>query len=293
MNYEYHIAGLRVLLELPFEISVQPSSAPFLTGPTGGSPDVRFVCCPVPSRPAPPPDGHQDNTRCYAETAGERRVFFRPSPAGAPWACVTWDATQPEVLRCDYLEGQEFRLNFSMRLCDLLGLESLLLPFGGMILHCSFIRWQGRGVLFSADSGVGKSTQADLWVAHQGADVINGDRAGLRQRDGIWTACGLPYAGSSRIYRNEAAPVSAIFMLEQAKENEVRPLTPAQALRRLYPQITIHSWDGDFVQRALPLMEQLVTSVPVWLLRCLPDAEATETAKRALLAQSQKGAAGL
>ncbi|MCD7946353.1 MAG: hypothetical protein LUF81_07095 [Clostridiales bacterium] len=227
------------------------------------------------------------------ETAGERRVFFRPSPTGAPYACVAWAAAQPEVLRCDYLAGQEHRLNYSMKLCDLLGLESLLLPFGGMILHCSFIRWQGRGILFSADSGVGKSTQADLWVAHQGAEVLNGDRAGLRRRDGVWTACGLPYAGSSRVYRNEVAPVSAIFMLEQAKENEARPLTPAQALRRLYPQITIHSWDGAFVRQVLPLIEQLVTSVPVWLLRCLPDAGATETARRALLAASEKGTAGL
>ncbi len=289
MNYEYHIAGLRVLLELPFEISVQPSSAPFLTRPAAGPPDARFVCRPVPSLPDPPPEGHEVSNRCYVEGPGERQVFFRPSPTGAPWARVTCSARSPQVLRCDYLQGQEFRLNYSMKLCDMLGLESLLLPFGGMILHCAFIRWQGRGILFSADSGVGKSTQADLWMKYQGAEILNGDRAGLRRLVGVWTACGLPYAGSSRVYRNESAPVRAIFMLEQAKENEALPLTPAQALRRLYPQTTIHSWDGDFVRRALPLLEQLVTCVPVWLLRCLPDAGATETAKRAILDPPRKG----
>ncbi len=171
----------------------------------------------------------------------------------------------------------------------MLGLESLLLQFGGLLLHSAFIRWQGRGILFSANSGVGKSTQADLWVQHQGAEVLNGDRAGLRRVDGLWRAFGLPYAGSSRVYRNESAPVSAIFMLEQAKINEIQPLTPGQALRKLYPQITIHGWDGDYVARILPLIEALVTSVPVYLLRCLPDAQATELAKKAVLALPGKG----
>ncbi|MCD7751032.1 MAG: hypothetical protein LUI10_04740 [Lachnospiraceae bacterium] len=171
----------------------------------------------------------------------------------------------------------------------MLGLESLLLSFGGLLLHSSFIRWQGQGILFSAGSGVGKSTQADLWVKYQGAEILNGDRAGLRKANGVWMAYGLPYAGSSRIYRNEAAPVSAVFMLEQAGTNEIQLLTPAQALRKLYPQITIHSWDAGYVRSVLPLIEDLVLSVPVCLLRCRPDQEATEVVKTRLLHLGLKG----
>lgn len=70
---------------------------------------------------------------------------------------------------------------FSRNICDLLGLERLLLSRQGLLLHASFIRWQDRGILFSAPSGTGKSTQADLWVRHRGAEVINGDRAALRR----------------------------------------------------------------------------------------------------------------
>ncbi|MCD8383119.1 MAG: hypothetical protein LUC30_09490 [Clostridiales bacterium] len=289
MNYEYRMAGIRVLLELPFAISIQPSSESFIRKPADENPNMRFVCRPVSKLPTPPEGGHEESNRCYVETGTERRVFFRPSPSGEPYACVAWRAAEPNLLRCDYLQGQEFRLNFSMRLCDMLGLESLLLQFGGLLLHSAFIRWQGQGILFSADSGVGKSTQADLWVKYQGAEILNGDRAGLRKVNGVWTAYGLPYAGSSRVYRNESAPVAAVFMLEQAKVNEVQPLTPAQALRKLYPQTTVHGWDTDYVQQALPLIENLVTSVPVYLLRCLPDAGATEAAKRTLLAPPRKG----
>ncbi|MCD8365215.1 MAG: hypothetical protein LUC83_05300 [Clostridiales bacterium] len=312
MNYEYQMAGIRVLLDLPFEISIQPSSESFITKPADEKPDMRFVCRPVSELPDPPKGGHEESNRCYAETGMEKQVFFRPSPEGNPYACVTWRAAEPNLLCCDYLAGQEQRLNFSMRLCDMLGLESLLLRFGGFLLHSAFIRWQGRGILFSTDSGVGKSTQADLWVKYQGAEILNGDRAGLRktacsdhgrreepagtnnddnhnQEGSVWAAYGLPYAGSSRIYRNESAPVSAVFMLEQAPVNELALLTPAQALRKIYPQITIHGWDADYVQRILPLIEDFLTSVPVYLLRCLPDEEATELAKTAVLALPEKG----
>ncbi len=282
MNYEYQIAGLRVLLELPFSISVQPSSQAFLSAPSGGQADVRFLCRPVPSLPQPPVGGHEESNRCYAETAAERQVFFRPSPTGAPYACVTWRAGEPRVLRCCYLAGEESRINYSMKICDMLGLESLLLQFRGMLLHCAFIRWQGQGILFSADSGVGKSTQAALWEQHRGAETLNGDRAGLMKPGGVWTAYGLPYAGSSRVYRNASAPISAVFMLEQAPVNQVLPLSPAAALRRLYPQVTIHSWDTAYVQDILPILEDFVTSVPVYLLRCRPDAGATEAALAAL-----------
>ncbi|MCD7864686.1 MAG: hypothetical protein LUG54_01410 [Clostridiales bacterium] len=173
-------------------------------------------------------------------------------------------------------------MNYSGNICDLLGLESLLLQFDGLLLHSAFIRWQNQGILFSADSGVGKSTQADLWVKYENAEILNGDRAGLRKKDGLWTAYGLPYAGSSRVYRNESAPVETIVMLEQAPVNELSLLTPAQALRKLYPQMTIHSWDAVYVQKALELMEDLVSAVPVYLLKCRPDQGAVEIVKNRL-----------
>ncbi|MCD7819066.1 MAG: hypothetical protein LUH07_08450 [Lachnospiraceae bacterium] len=279
MNYEYQIADIRMLLHLPFSISVQQSSEAFLSSSAGDNADMHYVCRMVECLPEPLNTGHEENNRCYVETQDERQVFFRPSPTGTPYACVTWRAAEPDTLRCEYLPGQDFRLNYSMAVCDTLGIESVLLRYGGLLLHSSFIRWHNRGILFSGYSGIGKSTQADLWVNYQGAEILNGDRAGLRKADGIWTAYGLPYAGSSKVYRNESAPITAIFMLEQAPVNELHRLSPAKAILRLYPQIMIHGWDADFVQKALSLIEDLVGSVPVYLLRCRPDEEAVEIVK--------------
>jgi hypothetical protein len=43
----------------------------------------------------------------------------------------------------------------------------------GMPLHAALVEKDGYGVVFLGPSGMGKSTQAKLWVEHQGADFIS------------------------------------------------------------------------------------------------------------------------
>src|SRR5699024_19054 len=129
------------------------------------------------------------------QTPRDCRVYHSAVPRGTPYACVLWPKTGASQVQCLYLAEKADHLAFSRNICDLLGLERLLLSRQGLLLHASFIRWQARGILFSAPSGTGKSTQADLWVRHRGAEVINGDRAALRRSAGRWRAYGLPYAG--------------------------------------------------------------------------------------------------
>lgn len=174
-------------------------------------------------------------------------------------------------------------MNYSHNLCSLIGLETLLLKYNGLLLHSSFIRWEGMGILFSAPSGTGKSTQAALWVQHEGAEIINGDRAGMIKQQNQWTAWGLPVAGSSNVYRNESAPVKTIIALRQASENRIRRLRPGEAFRYLYPEVTVHAWDRSDVEHASELLLELVTEVPVYLLECRPDTEAVSLVRGTLI----------
>ena len=88
-----------------------------------------------------------------------------------------------------------------------IGLETLLLQHQGLLLHASLINYAGRAIAFAGPSGVGKSTQADLWKKCLGAEIINGDRAVLRKNADHWIAYGSPYAGTSGIYKNNSAPL--------------------------------------------------------------------------------------
>ena len=136
--------------------------------------------------------------------------------------------------------------------------------------------------MFAGPSGVGKSTQAALWQQHLGAEVLNGDRTVLRCQNEIWTGYGSPYAGTSGIYRNESAPVGALVVLNQAKDNTLERITAMQALRRCWPELSVHRWDQDFVEKSMDLFLRFAQQIPVYMLSCRPDREAVLLLKEEL-----------
>ena len=165
-------------------------------------------------------------------------------------------------------------------------MEDILLRHSGLLLHSSFIRCQGKAVLFSAPCGTGKSTQAELWEKYEGADIINGDRSGLRRLGCGWMAFGLPYAGSSGIYRNESEPLAAVILLSQAKENRLRKLKVLEAFPDLYREVMVHRWDRKFVSESTELLLQLLREIPVYLLECRPDREAVQLVRDEIFGRS-------
>lgn len=159
-------------------------------------------------------------------------------------------------------------LRFDPVFVSLFALERRMIDRDSLILHCAYIVYQDKAILFSAPSETGKSTQADLWERYRGSYTINGDRALLRKEKNKWTACGWPVCGSSNICNLEDNPIHAIVMLAQGKTNQIKRLSPFQAFTQLYAQITINQWNKDFVQRAITNLEDMVRQVPVYHLTC-------------------------
>lgn len=288
MQYLYQIAELYVLCDIPFFVHICKESEDFIFSEKDVAYyDLTVLFQPVDELEMPEKDGVWDIDRYHVKKGIIREVYYSPAPRYTPYACVTWSNGKRNVIQCKYVRGKEYYLNYSRNLCDIIALDNLLLSYNGFLLHSSLIRWQDQGILFSAPSGTGKSTQADLWVKYQDAEIINGDRAGLRKTEHGWMAYGLPYAGSSGIYRNEGASVKSVIVLRQAKENRIRRLEYMEAIRYLYPEITIHRWDSDFVSQVLNLLIELLSEVPVYLLECLPDQGAVQLVKETIL--NQKG----
>lgn len=181
------------------------------------------------------------------------------------------------------MSGREEDFKYSKNILEGINIESILNKFNGFILHSSFINWQNNRILFSAPSGTGKSTQADLWNKHENAEIINGDRAGVRNADGVWSAYGLPVAGSSGIYKNKKAQISHIIVLRQGTENKLTRLSPRDAFIKIYSETTIHTWDDEFQNNILNMISDLVQNVPVYLYECLPDESAVEFLKEQII----------
>jgi len=167
-------------------------------------------------------------------------------------------------------------------LMDALGLEHLIARAGGFIFHCSYIDVGGKAVLFTAPSGTGKSTQADLWQKYRNADIINGDRAAVRICDGIPTACGIPFAGSSQYCKNRDLPIAAIVYLSQAPENTLRTVKGYEAFLRIWEGVSVNTWDKTDLELVSSAVQTLAAQVPVFHLCCTPDESAVLTLEAAL-----------
>lgn len=173
--------------------------------------------------------------------------------------------------------------NFMVKtLFDNLPLEQILAERKAFILHSSAIDMNGQCVVFTAPSGTGKTTHANLWVEHEGAEILNGDRTGIRCIDGTWIASGLPYDGSSRKFNPKMIPLKAIVVIRQGKENVIEPLRPAEAFRWILSETAIYYWEKESADIVLESIRNLVTEVPCYILHCRPDKEAVDTVKKAL-----------
>ena len=152
----------------------------------------------------------------------------------------------------------------------------------GMPLHAALVENDGYGVVFLGPSGMGKSTQAKLWVEHQGADFIIGDRPGLRRIDGQWIGFGMPWDGKDAIMQQKQVPIRALISLEQAPENSIRRLTKQEAMIVLLNQVMMPMWDDAAMALLIPLMGQLATEIPFYHLKNLPNREATELTRETI-----------
>ncbi len=196
--------------------------------------------------------------------------------------CHAWMTCDGKNMRVYYLKDHVRYFRTERQIFGAVCVEYVLSMYSGFVLHSSFVSWNNYGILFSAPSGTGKSTQASLWEKYEQAEILNGDRTALRFTDNAWYAYGMPYAGSSAIYRNESRLIAAIVVLDQGPENILEKMNKIQAYRAIYSQLTLHPWDTAFMERVLGYLNTLIEHIPVYHLTCRPDKGAVELLKKEL-----------
>lgn len=142
-----------------------------------------------------------------------------------------------------------------------------LLRFNGTYLHASAVVLDGKAYLFSANSGVGKSTHTEKWCRLFGAHYLNDDKPALRLVDGVWYAYGTPWSGKHDLSSPEGVPLAGIAFLKRGEENAIRPMTALEAVPLVLHQ---SQWKlpKNQMEAQLALMDKLVQNVPVWELTC-------------------------
>ena len=282
----YEIGGVPFSVETPYEYEEKEPYSLFSSPRC--EPGVRYVfgTCDT----LPEPDGRfvfeDQNYRTYTKDGYIYRYagFFAKGRVLAPsYALIKYGVESSDLIEVTMPEDQNIPKN-SAFVYKCLCIEHLITSQGAIILHSSYIKTEKGSILFTAPSGTGKSTQAELWRKYRGARVINGDCSIVRVTGGVAQTYGIPFSGTSGICFNESAPLRAVVYLTQAPENRIERLGGMRAFGALMEGIKANTWNSRDTETAADTLTAICTAVPVFKLDCVPD----ESAVAALEAELEK-----
>ena len=141
-------------------------------------------------------------------------------------------------------------------------------------LHSSLISNNGRGLMFLGPSGIGKTTQAELWNKYRDALIINGDIVFVQETKDAFLGWGTPWHGSSPYCENTSVPVHAMIVLKQAPENSIRELTGFEKVSEVSNSVFYPRWLENGMELCLETLDHLLSKIPVYELSCRPDEDA-------------------
>ena len=147
-------------------------------------------------------------------------------------------------------------------------IEQQLLQSQAMILHSCFMEYHGKGILFTAPSGTGKTTQGKLWERIYQASIINGDRCLIQKYKDRFYGCGYFNHGSAPECENRIIPLDAIVIVRQSPSDQIVELSLQEKIQWIYSETTVNKWNSDAISATLDLIIELVTQVRVIRLNC-------------------------
>jgi len=211
-------------------------------------------------------DYYASLTNYNEEQTVQNQSLLRANPA--------WDdliLTEPCIFRPS--SGRAGRNLINIIRAGGLILRTAVLFTGGLVFHASCLDDNGKGIVFVGPSDIGKSTQLKLWSNAPGVIPMEDDRTVVRVNGSKATCYGTPWKSARLTPQNHAAPLAALIVLEQAPENEITRLSPAQAASLLTARAFLPYWDAALMRRAMTNLNAILASVPVYRLRNKPGKE--------------------
>jgi hypothetical protein len=278
----YQIAGISVIVDAPSKL-IDNEAFAIYRGPKESEPifEIRLIEDDTVPKIYGELCFEDDMNRVYQMKEGVLHLFRIPFTQGI----AAWNWIIPgNKVEIHYIKETLPYFTNSVGCFNASGFERILYHFNKYLFHCSYINYQGRAVLFSAPSGGGKTTQAKLWEQYADARIINGDRGVLEKVGKQYWCHGLPIAGSSGVFVNESLPIAAIFILKKAAYNKVTVLKGTDAFQAVFSELTLNTWNSEFMLNAVDFTMQLINQIPIYLLECQVNQEAVKVAQNVLLA---------
>ncbi len=191
--------------------------------------------------------------------------------------------TEDEISSED--DGTGFSRGYLESLAVYRKIADKLSEYDGLLIHGVLMQADGKGILLTAPSGVGKTTHARMWLAVHGKEhcrIVNGDKPLVRFIDGKAYAYGTPWCGKEGLNINCRIALDSIAFIERATENRTFPITVDEALVPFFKQIHFPKEQLAHV-KVFELCGRLAESVEFYKIKCTPETKAAVEARRVIL----------
>lgn len=240
-----------------------------------------------PCLPNIPPVYRKPDILVFRQPSGlESRLLILPDGQAAYAYLEETDSNHTEIY---FNPAYTSLLNTDTIFHSMLALEKQLVLQNSFVFHCSYLNFEGKAILFSGPSGIGKTTHTNLWCQYlpDQAKVLNGDKCLLSREGNTFYANGWPICGSSGICHNERREVRAIVLLQQAPENRLIEEKKILTFRRVLEQLTVNYWNREFTDAAMTFADSLVSTLPCFTYGCNISREAVNTLYQQLITSNK------
>ena len=152
------------------------------------------------------------------------------------------------------------------------------------LVHSSTIVHQNRAVMFLGESGTGKSTHTRLWLKSiPDAHLLNDDSPVLAVENGEAVVYGSPWSGKTHCYHQLRFPLAGVVRLSQAPYNSIHRLSIVESFSAIHPSCPpALAQDERYQDMIVDLLSDVLSTVPIFHLECLPDEDAAWTSHDAI-----------
>jgi hypothetical protein len=274
--------------ERDIPVALDPEHAPFLVSTTRDRPcdvEMDISWCDQLELPKFAPAFVSGGLwSAYNSLVGTQFYFNSSSLGSSPYKAAWFDPAFERghvVLNRSSLSAVDQILPLEYPLDELVMMHRLALGEGVEVHALGLADEDGSGYLFIGHSGAGKSTKARLWMTHPGVQLLSDDRIILRKHDDQYWMYGTPWHGDAGIASPGNAPLSAIFLLEQAPTNEVGSVSALTAAAEMFARAFLPHYLESGIEFTLDFLHQITRSVPCFVLRFTPTQDAVEAVRYA------------
>ena len=220
---------------------------------------------------------------CFGTRIGGGYVFGMV----AEWGAVLLLEMEPDGRTARFSGDMSERL---LRFACWMAYGMAAVPYKTVAIHTSTIRYGERAVMFLGESGTGKSTHTRLWRENiEGAQLLNDDSPILRIIDGRAYVYGSPWSGKTPCYKDECCQLAACVRLSQAPYNRITKLNVPAGYAALHPSCPPgFAYDEKLYDYVSEFLSDVLCSVPVYHLECLPDAAAARLSCQTVFGKCEK-----